>query len=254
MVPGTGRSPPADDPCFYTAGALALPLGDNLPACPLWRNLGRLDDVAGVVRGSCFRPASSESSGGVPVAVEATRQKLPCYKARLVVIRRETLEDRPAVDALTSAAFGQPGRSEPPPETVLIRALRRDSGWIEKLSLVAVRGERVVGHVVCTRGWVGEVAALGLGPISVLPTYQRRGTGHALMHAIIAAADAAGEPLIALLGDPHFYRRFGFVEASRLGVVAPHPGWGSHFQIRTLTDCPPSVAGTFRYAAPFADI
>lgn len=158
------------------------------------------------------------------------------------------------MDAVTSAAFGQPGRGQPPPETALLKALRRDSGWIEKLSLVAVRDERIVGHVVCTRGWVGELAALGLGPISVLPTYQRRGTGHALMHAIIAAAEAAGEPLIALLGDPHFYRRFGFVEASRLGVDAPDPGWGSHFQVRTLTDGRTPVTGAFRYAAPFADL
>jgi putative acetyltransferase len=171
-----------------------------------------------------------------------------------VVVRRETLEDRPTVDAVTSAAFSRPGSDQPPPETVLIQALRRDAGWIEKLSLVAVRDERVVGHVVCTRGWVGELAALGLGPISVLPAYQRQGTGHALMHAIIGAAEAAGEPLIALLGDPHFYRRFGFVEASRLRIAAPDPGWGSHFQVRTLTDCPPSVTGAFRYAAPFADV
>jgi putative acetyltransferase len=179
-------------------------------------------------------------------------QKLPCYKDRPVIIRRETLEDRPAIDAVTSAAFGQPGSDQPPPETLLLRSLRRDAGWIEKLSLVAVRDHRIVGHVVCTRGWVGEVAALGLGPISVLPTFQRQGTGHALMHAIIAAADGAGEPLIALLGDPHFYRRFGFVEASRLGIVAPQPEWGSHFQVRTLTDYRPSFTGTFRYAAPFA--
>ena len=171
-----------------------------------------------------------------------------------MVIRRETLEDRPTVDAVTSAAFSQPGSDQPPAETALLQALRRDAGWIEKLSLVAVRDERVVGHVVCTRGWVGELAALGLGPISVLPIYQRQGTGHALMHAIIGAADAAGESLIALLGDPHFYSRFGFVEASRLGVAAPDPGWGSHFQIRTLTECPPSVSGRFRYSAPFADV
>jgi putative acetyltransferase len=171
-----------------------------------------------------------------------------------MVIRRETLEDRPTVDAVTSAAFGQPGSDRPPPETVLIQALRRDAGWIETLSLVSVRDERVVGHVVCTRGWVGDLAALGLGPISVLPTYQRQGTGHALMHAIIGAADAAGEPLIALLGDPHFYGRFGFVVASRLGVTASDPGWGAHFQVRTLTDCPPSVTGTFRYARPFANL
>ena len=39
----------------------------------------------------------------------------------------------------------------------------------------------------------------------------------------IGAADAAGEPLIALRGDPRFYIRFGFVPASELGVDAPDP-------------------------------
>ena len=167
-----------------------------------------------------------------------------------MVIRRETLGDHPAVDAVISAAFGRPGSDQPPRETALVQALRRDIGWIESLSLVATRDQRVAGHVVCTRGWVGELAALGLGPISVVPDHQRHGIGQALMHAVIGAADAAGEPLIALLGDQRFYGRFGFVEASRMGILAPNPAWGAHFQARMLTDCPPSIAGTFRYAAP----
>ena len=183
----------------------------------------------------------------------ATLQNPVCYNWR-VVIRRETLVDRSAVDAVISAAFGQPGSDAPPGETALVQALRSDIGWIEALSMVATRDRRIVGHVVCTRGWVGELAALGLGPIGVLPDYQRQGTGQALMHAVIGAADAAGEPLIALLGDHRFYGRFGFVEASRMGVLAPDAEWGAHFQVRTLTDCPPSVAGTFRYAAPFEDL
>lgn len=171
-----------------------------------------------------------------------------------MIIRRETLEDRPAVDAVITAAFGRPGSEDPPPETTLVRALRSDVGWIGSLSLVAVRDRRVVGHVVCTRGWVGALAVLGLGPISVLPDHQRQGIGQALMHAVIGAADAAGEPLMALLGDPRFYDRFGFVDASRLGVVAPDPRWGEHFQVRTLTDRPSSIGGLFRYAAPFDDL
>jgi putative acetyltransferase len=171
-----------------------------------------------------------------------------------VVIRREAPGDRAAVDAVISAAFGRPGSGESPPETALVQALRRDVGWIESLSLVATRDQRIVGHVVCTRGSVGELHALGLGPISVLPDYQRHGIGQALMHAVIGAADAAGEPLIALVGDQHFYGRFGFVESSRIGVLAPYPEWGAHFQVRTLTDCPSSIAGTFRYAAPFEDL
>jgi predicted N-acetyltransferase YhbS len=43
------------------------------------------------------------------------------------------------------------------------------------------------------------------------------------MHAVIGAADAAGEPLIALLGDQRLYGRFGFVQASRMGILAPDP-------------------------------
>jgi putative acetyltransferase len=51
-----------------------------------------------------------------------------------------------------------------------------------------------------------------------------------MMHAIVGAADAAGEPLIALLGDCRFYSRFGFVAASRLGINPPNPEWGAHFR------------------------
>jgi hypothetical protein len=39
-----------------------------------------------------------------------------------------------------------------------------------------------------------------------------------------------------------------------MGVLAPDPKWGAHFQVRTLTHCPSSIAGTFRYAAPFEDL
>jgi putative acetyltransferase len=171
-----------------------------------------------------------------------------------VVIRREAVEDQGPVDAVISAAFRRAQDDQEPVETHLVRALRKDVGWIPTLSLVALRDDRIVGHVVCTRGWVGEMSALGLGPISVLPEYQRQGIGQALMRTIIDAADASGEPLIALLGDHHFYGRFGFVPASRLGIAAPDPGWGDHFQALPLTECPRRITGAFEYAAPFADL
>ena len=78
-----------------------------------------------------------------------------------MVIRRETPGDRSAVDEVISAAFGRPGSDQPPRETALVQALRRDVGWIESLSLVAVRDQRIAGHVVCTRGWIGESLRLG---------------------------------------------------------------------------------------------
>ena len=54
------------------------------------------------------------------------------------------------------------------------------------------------------------------------------------MHAVLGAADASAEPLVAVLGDPRFYSRFGFVIASESEVLAPDPAWGSHFQARAL--------------------
>jgi putative acetyltransferase len=74
------------------------------------------------------------------------------------------------------------------------------------------------------------------------------------MHSVLGAGDASREPLVALLADPAFYRRFGFVAASKLGSGAPDPAWGSHFQARVLSSVPRSLTGTFRYASPLAEL
>lgn len=57
--------------------------------------------------------------------------------------------------------------------------------------------------------------------MSPKPAVARRGVGVALMHSVIAATDALGYPLVLLLGHLGYYSRFGFLPASRLGVVAP---------------------------------
>jgi putative acetyltransferase len=74
------------------------------------------------------------------------------------------------------------------------------------------------------------------------------------MHSVLGAADATGEPLVALLGDPAFYQRFGFVAASKLGIAAPDTTWGTSFQARVLSSVPRGLIGTFRYASPFAEL
>jgi putative acetyltransferase len=112
----------------------------------------------------------------------------------------------------------------------------------------------LLGHVVCTRGHVDHQPALGLGPISVLPHHQRAGIGHALLHTVLGAAEATDEPLVCVLGAPAFYGDFGFVAASELGILAPDPAWGRSFQARPLNAYPTGLTGTFRYAAPFAEL
>lgn len=139
-----------------------------------------------------------------------------------------------------------------PVEVGLLGELRGCVGWIPELSFVGVgEGDEVVGHVVCTRGYVGEVPAVGLGPLSVRPDQQRRGVGKALVHTVLGAADALGEPFVALLGSPAYYGRYGFRPSTQYGIVAPDPGYGEYFQVRTLSAYEPTVRGTFAYAEPF---
>ena len=168
-------------------------------------------------------------------------------------------DDAGAVRAVHTAAFpASDDAGGAPIEAPLVDALRADEGWLPRLSLLAVVDDRIVGHVVCTRGWVatgpgrGDVPVLGLGPLGVVPAYQGRGCGTALMHAVLGAADALDEPLVALLGEPAYYGRFGFVAATDVGITPPDPGWGRYFQV--LVTGGRSSTGTFRYAAPFDDL
>lgn len=169
-----------------------------------------------------------------------------------MLIRRETPADVDPITAVTSAAFSRPG-SAPPVETRLLEELRRSDAWLPELSLVAVADDddRSVGHVVCTRGHVDASPALGLGPLSVVPERQRHGVGSALMHAVLGAADALGEPAVVLLGDPAYYARFGFQPAAERGIAPPQPDWAPHFQVRTLHAWTPALRGSFAYAEPF---
>jgi putative acetyltransferase len=138
----------------------------------------------------------------------------------------------------------------------LVDWLRGGPAWIPELSLVAVDvGEDVsgdvIGHVACTRGTVGRAPALALGPLSVRPDWQRRGVGSALMHAVLGAADARNEPLVALLGSAKYYPKFGFRLAGEYGITPKHPEWAEHFQVRALTAYDPAVRGEFAYPEPF---
>lgn len=175
----------------------------------------------------------------------------------MVLIRRELPEDVETIGAVTADAFRGAEHSAPPVEpggdpgeATLVSWLREDAGWVPELSLVAVEDGLVVGHVVATRAHVDAQPALGLGPLSVLPHRQRAGIGAALMHAVLGAADALDEPLVGLVGEPAYYRRFGFVPAQSVGVSAPVPSWGDYFQVRTLTRYD-GQTGRFRFAGPF---
>ena len=180
-----------------------------------------------------------------------------------LLIRPETPADFAVIRTLTADAFRSAPHAAPPVdgttdpgEAVLVEWLREDPGYLPELALVAEEDGAVVGHIMTTRGTLDgdgapPVPALGLGPLSVLPSAQRRGIGAALLAATVDAAALLGEPLIALLGDPGYYGRHGWVAASRHGVGSPDPSWGDYFQVRLLPAYD-GERGAFRYAEPFS--
>ncbi|HZA18710.1 MAG TPA: N-acetyltransferase [Pseudonocardiaceae bacterium] len=165
-----------------------------------------------------------------------------------MLLRREHPGDQSAVRAVHNAAFGGGADTA---EAQLVDDLRAGRDVIAALSIVAVVDGDVVGHVICSRASITDRPSIGLGPLGVMPGSQRRGIGQALMHAVLAAADALDAPAVVLLGDPGYYSRFGFVAGATLGVLPPVPEWAGHFQVRPLNSWDDSLRGIFRYAPAF---
>jgi putative acetyltransferase len=141
-----------------------------------------------------------------------------------ILIRPETEADIPSIDDVTRAAFEDHPHSRQT-EPFIVAALRRAGALA--VSLVAEDDGRVVGHVAFSPvsmpeglpGWYG------LGPVSVQPERQRRGIGTSLVEEGLAALRALGARGCVLVGEPAFYRRFGFRTYPGLTVDGVPPGY-----------------------------
>jgi putative acetyltransferase len=168
-----------------------------------------------------------------------------------VVIRPEGDGDRAAVRAVHAQAFGDAERVP-----ALVDALRARTAPLEAISLVAVAGERVVGHVMLTACWLDALPRLvdimTLSPLGVLPAYQGRRIGTRLVERGLAEAERRGVPLVSLEGSPHYYGRRGFTDAVELGFRPPTlrypPG---AYQVARLSAYEAWMTGTIVYSEPF---
>lgn len=143
-----------------------------------------------------------------------------------IEIRNETQMDYRKVEEITRAAFAYPERIERggigcPYEHWMVSELRKRDG-IQQLSLVAVVDDMIVGHIICSNAMVKtevtELSVLNIGPISVLPDYQRRGVGKQLIKSMISKAKELGYGAILFFGRPEYYPQFGFVEAETFHI------------------------------------
>jgi putative acetyltransferase len=119
------------------------------------------------------------------------------------------------------------------------------------MSLVAVDGDRIVGHLLLSR-MAAPFRALGLGPVAVRPEHQRMRAGSRLIHAGIERAKQTGWQGIFVLGDPRFYGRFGFDRALTSSFECRYSG--PHFMALILDDSIQTLSGPVDYAPAFASL
>lgn len=127
-----------------------------------------------------------------------------------VSIRQEQREDVVDIRRINEEAFGQPQ------EARLVDMLRAKKAVL--LSLVATADHRTVGHILFSpvrldSGPSGLVGA-GLGPMAVVPEFQRIGIGSKLIAEGIEGLRDRRCPFVVVVGHPEYYPRFGFVPAS----------------------------------------
>ena len=132
-----------------------------------------------------------------------------------IVIRNETHNDICAITEVTIAAFKTLEISNHT-EQFIIEALRAAKDLT--LSLVAEMDGRVIGHIAFSPVAISDGTPnwYGLGPVSVLPAYQRHGIGKALIQEGLLRLKDMNAQGCCLVGHPDYYKKFGFKNTSRL--------------------------------------
>jgi putative acetyltransferase len=126
-----------------------------------------------------------------------------------IEIRSETAADIPAIEAVTVSAFAKAPHTSHT-EQLIVSELRR-AGKLA-ISLVADAGGTVIGHVAASPVSISDGSSgwFGLGPLSVVPSHQRRGVGSRLVREALHALRERRAAGCVVLGEPQYYGRFGF--------------------------------------------
>ena len=161
-----------------------------------------------------------------------------------IVIRSERDADADAIAEVTAAAFETLEISNQT-EQFIIEALR--TGGALTVSLVAELDVRIVGYIAFSPVAISDGTQnwYGLGPVSVLPEFQRQGVGKALILEGLARLKDMGAGGCCLVGHPEYYVKFGFKNLPGLVLegVPPEVFFGLSFDGRV-----PSGSVTFHEA------
>jgi predicted N-acetyltransferase YhbS len=154
------------------------------------------------------------------------------------IIRNEEKEDYRTVEQLVREAFWNlyvPGCNE----HYILHNLRISNDFIPELDFVAEKEGQIVGQIAYSRGIIKckqgeEEEVISFGPVSVLPAFQKRGIGSALIIHTTNLARDMGYPAICIYGDPRYYSRFGFRCAEKYEIKTADDKFAVALQVLEL--------------------
>ena len=140
-----------------------------------------------------------------------------------LIIRESTESDLLELLNVEKQAFGE---DEGPEIVKLVKGLLNDPTAKPLLSLIALKGQQVVGHILFTKARItanDQLSAVILAPLAVDPDAQGQGIGGQLIAKGLAMLSESEVALVFVLGHPDYYPRHGFKPAGTLGFEAPYP-------------------------------
>ena len=156
-----------------------------------------------------------------------------------MIIKTINLEDYKEVAELIRESFSQSEHGYGN-EAELVDKIRNEEGYIKDLEIVAFEDGKITGH-----GLLSEVSivnqsqsfkGLVLAPLDLLPAYQGKGIGAAILLELEKRAKILDYSFISILGHESYYPRFGYVPASQYQIQAPFEVPNENFMIKELID------------------
>jgi putative acetyltransferase len=140
--------------------------------------------------------------------------------SRTMKIRTPRPEEQGKVAALLRQAF--PGSSH---EEQLVADLHAHGRTVHEW--VCIHTNQVVAYIAFSNAYHGSaVCGLHLAPLAVKPEFQGQGVGSELLRFALRQEAIRDTPLF-VLGDPDFYRKFGFAPCAT--PVCPFDPGNAHF-------------------------
>lgn len=134
-----------------------------------------------------------------------------------MIIRKEETKDYTKVYDLIKEAFSTAEHADGNEQDLVVQ-LRKSIAFIPELSLVAVAGNILIGHILFTKATIGKKTVLALAPLSVKSGYQKQGVGTKLIETGHEIARQMGYDYAIVVGSEQYYPKFGYITADHFCI------------------------------------